>query len=209
VEELCDRLADRYREPHRRYHDLRHLQEVLQTVDDLADAADDVEAVRWAAWFHDAVYDVHRDDNEERSAQLAEQDLAALGLDRDTVAEVSRLVRLTATHQPEDDDANGAVLCDADLRILAADPWRHAEYVADVRAEYAHVPDPEFRAGRAAVLRGLMSSGRLFRTERAYTRWEERARANLAAELRRLEAGDDQPGPTGSTGSTGSTEPTG
>jgi predicted metal-dependent HD superfamily phosphohydrolase len=191
VEELRDRLAERYREPHRRYHDLRHLQEVLRTVDDLADAADDVEAVRWAAWFHDAVYDVHRDDNEERSARLAEQDLAASGLDHDTVCEVSRLVRLTATHQPEDGDANGAVLCDADLRILAADPWRHAEYVADVRAEYAHVPDAEFRAGRAAVLRALLSSGRLFRTERAYTRWEERARANLAAELRQLEAGDD------------------
>ena len=191
MEDLRDRLAERYREPHRRYHDLRHLQEVLQTVDDLADAADDVEAVRWAAWFHDAVYDVHRDDNEERSARLAEQDLAASGLDHDMVSEVSRLVRLTATHQPEDGDANGAVLCDADLRILAADPWRHAEYVADVRAEYAHVPDAEFRAGRAAVLRALLSSGRLFRTERAYTRWEERARTNLAAELRRLEAGDD------------------
>ena len=200
MEELRDRLAERYREPHRRYHDLRHLQEVLQTVDDLADAADDIEAVRWAAWFHDAVYDVHRDDNEERSARLAEQDLAASGLDHDMVSEVSRLVRLTATHQPEDGDANGAVLCDADLRILAADPWRHAEYVADVRAEYAHVPDAEFRAGRAAVLRALLSSGRLFRTERAYTRWEERARANLAAELRRLEAGDDDL--TESTGST-------
>jgi predicted metal-dependent HD superfamily phosphohydrolase len=204
VEELRDRLAERYREPHRRYHDLRHLQEVLQTVDDLADAADDVEAVRWAAWFHDAVYDVHRDDNEERSAQLAERDLAALGLDRAMVSEVSRLVRLTATHQPEDDDANGAVLCDADLRILAADPWRHAEYVADVRAEYAHVPDPEFRAGRAAVLRSLLSSGRLFRTERAYTRWEERARANLAAELRRLEAvNGDETESVESSGSTG------
>lgn len=200
MEELRDRLAERYREPHRRYHDLRHLQEVLQTVDDLADAADDVEAVRWAAWFHDAVYDVHRDDNEECSARLAEQDLAASGLDHDMVSEVSRLVRLTATHQPEDGDANGAVLCDADLRILAADPWRHAEYVADVRAEYAHVPDAEFRTGRAAVLRALLSSGRLFRTERAYTRWEERARANLAAELRRLEAGDDDL--TESTGST-------
>jgi predicted metal-dependent HD superfamily phosphohydrolase len=204
VDELRDRLAERYREPHRRYHDLRHLQEVLQTVDELADAADDVEAVRWAAWFHDAVYDVHRDDNEERSAQLAERDLAALGLDRAMVSEVSRLVRLTATHQPEDDDANGAVLCDADLRILAADPWRHAEYVADVRAEYAHVPDPEFRAGRAAVLRSLLSSGRLFRTERAYTRWEERARANLAAELRRLESvNGDETESAESSGSTG------
>jgi predicted metal-dependent HD superfamily phosphohydrolase len=193
VEELRERLAERYREPHRRYHDLRHLQEVLQTVDELADDAGDtldVEAVRWAAWFHDAVYDVTRDDNEERSSDLAVRELAALGCDPTMVAEVARLVRLTATHRPADDDVNGAVLCDADLRILAADPWRHAEYVLDVRAEYAHVPEPEFRAGRAAVLRQLLSADRLYRTERAHVRWEGRARANLTAELQRLESGD-------------------
>lgn len=189
VEDLHARLAERYREPHRRYHDLRHLHEVLQTIDELADAADDLEAVRWAAWFHDAVYDVRRDDNEEVSSRLAERELVALGCDPAMVAEVARLVRLTATHDPRDGDANGAVLCDADLRILAADPWRHAEYLVDVRTEYAHVPDGDFRAGRAAVLRALLSADRLYRTETAHSRWEERARANLAAELQQLESG--------------------
>lgn len=190
AERLRARLARRYAEPHRRYHDLRHLHEVLQTVDELADAADDVEAVRWAAWFHDAVYDVHRDDNEQRSADLAVHDLTDLGCDRALVTEVARLVRLTATHRPEEGDANGAVLCDADLRILATDPWRHAEYVVDVRHEYAHVPDARFRAGRAGVLRALLSADRLYRTERAHSRWEQRARANLAAELQQLESAD-------------------
>jgi len=188
AEELRARLAVRYAEPHRRYHDLRHLHEVLQTVDELADAADDVEAVRWAAWFHDAVYDVHRSDNEERSADLAVHELTRLGCDPVRVEEVSRLVRLTATHRPLSGDGNGAVLCDADLRILATDPWRHAEYVHAVREEYAHVPEDDFRRGRAAVLRALLSADRLYRTEVAYTRWEERARANLVAELRRLES---------------------
>jgi predicted metal-dependent HD superfamily phosphohydrolase len=187
-EELRARLAERYREPHRRYHDLRHLHEVLQTVDELADEAHDLEAVRWAAWFHDAVYDVHRDDNEERSAELAEEELVALGCDRALVAEVCRLVRLTATHHADDGDANGAVLCDADLRILATDPWRRAEYVADVRAEYAHVAEGDFRTGRAAVLRELLSADRLYRTQGGHARWEDRARANVTAELHHLEA---------------------
>ena len=190
MEDLHARLAERYREPHRRYHDVRHLQEVLRTVDELAEHADDLEAVRWAAWYHDAIYDVHRDDNEERSSRLAEHELTVLGCAPALVQEVARLVRLTATHRTQDGDANGAVLCDADLRILAADPWRHAEYVADVRTEYAHVPDAQFRAGRAEVVRSLLAMERLYRTERAHTRWEERARANLAAELRRLESGE-------------------
>jgi predicted metal-dependent HD superfamily phosphohydrolase len=192
VDDLADglraRLAERYAEPHRRYHDLRHLHEVLQTVDELAGAAEDLDAVRWAAWFHDAVYDVHRADNEERSADLAVRELTDLGYDPTRVEEVARLVRLTATHRPADGDSNGAVLCDADLRILASDPWRHAEYVHDVRDEYAHVPEGDFRKGRAAVLRDLLSADRLYRTEVANERWEERARGNLAAELRQLES---------------------
>jgi predicted metal-dependent HD superfamily phosphohydrolase len=188
AEQLRSRLAQRYAEPHRRYHDLRHLHEVLQTVEELAGAADDIEAVRWAAWFHDAVYDVHRSDNEERSADLAVRELTNLGYDPTRVDEVARLVRLTASHRPADGDANGAVLCDADLRILASDPWRHAEYVHDVREEYRHVPEDDFRNGRAAVLRDLLSADRLYRTEVAHGRWEERARANLTFELRQLES---------------------
>ena len=71
---------------------------------------------------------------------------------RPAADEVARLVRLTERHLPADDDANGCVLSDADLAILAATPERYAEYAADVRREYAHVPDDLFRAGRAAVL---------------------------------------------------------
>ncbi|MGH3356507.1 MAG: HD domain-containing protein [Nocardioidaceae bacterium] len=188
MDELRARLAGRYREPHRRYHDLRHLQEVLQTVDELSPAAEDVEAVRWAAWFHDAVYDVRRDDNEERSAVLAEAELSARGCAAVLVAEVARLVRLTRHHRTDDGDANGSVLCDADLRILAADPWRHAEYVLDVRAEYSHVRDEDFRAGRTAILRALLDADRIYRTESAHARWEHRARSNIRAELDELEA---------------------
>ena len=71
-----------------------------------------------AAWFHDAIYDGERD-AEERSATWAEDALPAHA-DPATVAETARLVRLTETHRPADDDANGCALSDADLGILAA-----------------------------------------------------------------------------------------
>ena len=48
---------------------------------------------------------------------------------------------MTATHRA--DDAAGHVLSDADLAILGASAERYAEYAADVRREYAHVPDAE------------------------------------------------------------------
>jgi predicted metal-dependent HD superfamily phosphohydrolase len=186
--ELGGELVERYGSPRRHYHDLRHLAEVLDVIDLLSAEAGDVDAVRLAAWFHDAVYDPHRADNEEESARLAEERLPVCGVAAEQVAAVARLVRLTAGHDPSDGDPDGAVLCDADLAILAADPQRYGDYVADVRAEYAHLDDETFRRGRAAVLETLLGHGRLFRTPLGRSTWEERARHNLTAELALLRA---------------------
>jgi predicted metal-dependent HD superfamily phosphohydrolase len=165
------------------YHDLRHLTEVLDRVDELDAAGErfDRVPVVLAVWFHDAVYD-GAPDAEERSAVWAQE-----ALPDPPAAEVARLVRMTATHLPFPDDANGCVLSDADLAILAAGPVRYAAYAADVRREYAHVPEPDFRAGRAAVLRDLLAKPTLFHTEAARERWEAPARDNVERELGVLE----------------------
>ena len=180
------RLLGAYVEPHRTYHDRTHLEEVLRRVDELAGSAGDVDVVRLAAWFHDAVYDPARGDNEERSAAWAEKALGQLGLPAATVDEVARLVRLTTTHAADEGDHNGAVLCDADLAVLAADPERYAAYAAGVRQEYAAVGDADFTAGRARVLQALVERPALYATGEGRRRWEARARHNVAAELARL-----------------------
>jgi predicted metal-dependent HD superfamily phosphohydrolase len=173
-------------EPHRRYHDLAHLAAVLGIVDQLAGLAADPAAVRLAAWYHDVAYDPRRTDNEEVSAARA--GIGLLGLvDDATVAEVQRLVLLTAGHDPAPDDANGAVLCDADLAVLASPPPAYAGYASAVREEYGHLADAEFTAGRIAVLEHLLELPTLFRTPAAQ-QWTGTARANLAAELSLLRA---------------------
>ncbi len=192
--DLRDRLLAAYADPARGYHDLTHLREVLERLEELgtATAASDAGgaggdlALVLAAWFHDAVYD-EGGELEERSAVLAETELTGAGLPVGTVAEVARLVRLTGTHRPADHDEPGRRLCDADLAILAASPERYAAYVAGVRRDYAHVPEPDFRAGRAAVLRDLIARPRLYSTAPARTRWEAPARVNLTQELADLE----------------------
>jgi predicted metal-dependent HD superfamily phosphohydrolase len=191
----ADNLLARYQEPHRRYHTLTHLTAVLDHIDALEQAgtaAPDPALVRLAAWFHDAVYAPDRSENEERSARLAERALPEAGVPAAGTAEVARLVRLTVTHAPAPDDRNGELLCDADLAILAAPPETYAAYTAAVREEYAFVPEDAFRAGRAAVLRQLLALPRLFRTPYGTRHWEEPARANITAELNRLET---DPGP--------------
>lgn len=180
--ELGAQLLALWREPGRYYHDVRHLFAVLENIDLLSPAAPDVRVLALAAWFHDAVYRGNAQD-EEASAQLAERELSAAGVAEWEVAEVARLVRLTATHAPEPGDHIGHILCDADLAILAS-PWSAYErYLIGVRSDYAHVPDTDFAIGRAAVLRSLQELPQLFHTNTGKLLWETPARENLAREL--------------------------
>ena len=177
-------LLAAYADPRRGYHDLRHLTEVLDRLDELSEAGVgfDATAVGLAAWFHDGVYD-GQPGAEERSAAWAERALA----DTPHAAEVARLVRVTETHDPSEDDIAAQALCDADLAILASEPPRYDEYVAGVRRDYATVSDRDFAAGRATVLRDLAGRDRLFHTPYARERWEPAARVNLASELAGLD----------------------
>ena len=178
-------LLARWAEPHRRYHDLSHLHGVLEAVEELADVADDADAVRLAAWYHDAVYAGQADD-EENSALLAEADLTGLGAAAALVAEVARLVRLTVEHDPAPDDRNGQVLSDADLAVLGLPAEDYRRNTANVRAEYGHVAETDFRAGRVRIIEALLSAPSLYRTERGRQLWEDAARDNMSAELRSL-----------------------
>ncbi|WUH93021.1 hypothetical protein OG900_24830 [Streptomyces sp. NBC_00433] len=181
-------LLERWGEPQRRYHTVDHLSDVLARATELTAYADDPDTVALAVWFHDAVYRPDRSENEQRSADLARRALAEAGVDADRTSEVVRLVLLTVTHDPAPGDADGEVLCDADLAVLAGDPASYAAYAAAVRDEYAFVPDADFRSGRAAVLRQLLDLPHLFRTPYGQQHWERTARRNLTTELELLEA---------------------
>lgn len=185
-ERYGEALLRRWSEPQRRYHTVEHLSAVLGHIDTLEEYADDVVAVRLAAWFHDAVYLPERSTNEERSARLAERALPEAGVPAERTAEVARLVRLTTTHAPAPDDRDGQVLCDADLAILAAPPSGYAAYTAAVREEYHFVPNDAFREGRAAILRQLLALPHLFSTPHGQEKWEATARYNLSSELEML-----------------------
>lgn len=193
IVDVGDLLLHRYDDRARRYHNLRHLRQVLEAVDELF-ANQDVDALTnpgnlWvmeqAAWFHDAVYDVRRTDNEEASAALA-RELLAPYIGPAPLEEVARVVLLTRDHAVADGDRTGAVVCDADLVVLAGSPEEYDGYVRRVRAEYAHVGDEDFRVGRARVLQGLLDLPALFHTEHGARHWEAPARANVERELASL-----------------------
>jgi predicted metal-dependent HD superfamily phosphohydrolase len=179
-----DELVAGYTAPGRHYHNLSHIEDCLAALarmDNLSAA--EREILVQAIWWHDVVYDATRTDNEELSARLAEAHVRA-----DISQEVGRLIRLTRTHQVQPDDRLGAILISIDLSILGAEPSRYDAYAAAIRQEFIHVPDPDYRAGRARVLSQFAARPVIFPDAGFAATFDRQARENLARELASLSA---------------------
>jgi predicted metal-dependent HD superfamily phosphohydrolase len=142
-----------------------------------------------AIWFHDAVYDTRRDDNEARSAALAQAELSALAWPPAAVQRVAALVLATQHHAAEAADADARLFLDLDLSVLGQSAAVYAAYSDAVRLEYAWVEALAYRQGRARVLRSFLDRECIYRTPALYDAWEASARRNLKQELDTLETG--------------------
>jgi predicted metal-dependent HD superfamily phosphohydrolase len=177
-EVLLAKLLAHYSEPHRAYHTLQHLDECLAGLARERSHAERPAEIALALWFHDAIYDVHRRDNEARSAEWAQAALLAAGVAGDAARRVHALVMATRHHaQPEDADAQ--LLVDIDLSILGAPAARFAEYERQIRAEYAHVPPDVFELRRREILGRFLARDPLYLSASIRAKLEAQARINL------------------------------
>ena len=171
-------LLARWSEPHRKYHTLQHLRECLDVFGRHRALAEHPGEVAIALWFHDAVHDPSRHDNEAASAAWARRVLMDAGADAAAADRVHALIMATCHSEvPRTPDAR--LLVDIDLAILGADPARFAEYERQIRDEYGFVPEAVFRDKRAAILRGFLERPALFATAHYVDRFDQPARANL------------------------------
>jgi predicted metal-dependent HD superfamily phosphohydrolase len=177
------KLCRAYSEPHRYYHNLEHLLHVYIGIAAYSSIAVNLSAIVWAGWFHDIVYDPRAHDNEERSAAIAATELKRLGVNDAEIALVRELILATIHADLPDPKPDIKVLLDADLAILGAPSPRYERYAADIRREYAYVPDAEYRKGRAAVLSRFLDRRRIFHTKWMLENHEQQARINLTKEI--------------------------
>lgn len=189
-------LVGAYAAPGRHYHDLRHIEALLGLAQTCADAIADHDAVEAAIWFHDAVYDTQRPDNEEKSADLAVARLTGTAAP-ERIARIADMIRATAGHRvPDFTDAGAAQDCalflDMDLAILGAPAADFDAYEAAVRREYDWVTEPQWRAGRREVLAGFLSRPAIYATAQFRASHEAAARRNLAQAIARLDAAADR-----------------
>ena len=184
-DELYGTLIARYSERHRKYHTVRHLDDCFARLDEARGVAGRAYEIELALWFHDAIYDVRSQDNEERSAAWAESAAAQAGVSG-VVGERLRGLILATKHDAEPSSPDAALLVDVDLAILGAAADRFDEYERQIREEYAWVPGFLFRRKRREILAAFLARPHLYNTACFRERYEAAARANLARSIEQL-----------------------
>jgi predicted metal-dependent HD superfamily phosphohydrolase len=183
--ELQADLRKRYSEPRRAYHTLHHLAECLDLLEQTRSLAQRPAEIEIALWFHDAIYDPRRSDNEERSAEWARREIRRAGGALALQQSIGDLVMVTR-HDGAPQTTDEQLLSDIDLAILGAGAARYDEYEQQVRTEYKHVPTQLFRPGRRKLLTEFLARPHIYGTEWFRERREAQARRNLERSLVRL-----------------------
>ncbi|MEH2253738.1 HD domain-containing protein [Nostoc sp.] len=189
VEKAFNRLVAAYSTPGRYYHTLKHIDQVLGTIQILQGYTNNLAAVQLAAWFHDVVYDTEAQDNEQKSADCAFELLSNLGIPESTITTVTRLILNTKDHQAAMDDYDSQVLLDADLAILATNLVQYPEYAHAIRQEYSWVAEADYITGRRQVLEQFLQRSHIYFTPLMSEFAEPSARGNIQGEIQSLLSG--------------------
>jgi predicted metal-dependent HD superfamily phosphohydrolase len=174
-----------YQAKGRHYHTLTHLENLLQQLQPYQTQCADWHAVIWAVAYHDMIYNVLRQDNEEKSAEFARKKMAALSIPEDRIQLVVTMILATKKHE-EATKFDIDLFTDADLSVLGA-PWEaYHTYTQQIRKEYAIYPDLIYRPGRRKVLEHFLAKNAIYKTPAFKDKYEVQARANLQQELNTL-----------------------
>lgn len=189
-------IQNAYSEPHRHYHTLKHIEDVLNLVDEISSSyqyssclKDNVTdcLIRLAAFFHDFEYDIL---NGSRSVQnsgiYAYNACLRLGLSKELSLEVQELVMITENHEFKAELQSTCIiqeiLIDSDMAILGSNRESYLEYAANIRKEYLTKYTPEeFRIGRIQFLLGQIGKP-IYYTDWGKTHYQETAQENMKYE---------------------------
>ncbi len=184
-EDLWKEIEQKYSQRNRHYHNLDHISALLNELTLVKPLIQNWEAVLFAIYYHDLIYKSTRKDNEEKSAEIAENRMRAIGVDTESVNLCQYHILATKSHR-EYTDSDTNYFTDADLSILGKDPEMYANYCSNIRKEYAIYPNFLYKKGRQKVVNHFLSMDWIFKTPEFYEKYEQQARWNLEMELVRL-----------------------
>jgi predicted metal-dependent HD superfamily phosphohydrolase len=185
IDNFWEEIKKQYSKPGRYYHNLSHLDNLLEELDPIKSEITDWQTLIFSIAYHDIIYNPLKKDNEERSAKFAYNKLSEL---RSPVIQrekcFSQIIATKGHSMSEDTDINFFI--DADLAILGSGGEQYKLYSAAIRKEYKIYPDIVYKPGRRKVLQHFIQMPNIYKTEYFRNKYEEQARKNLNAELKLL-----------------------
>lgn len=180
-------LENLYANHGRHYHTMMHIDKMSEALKRYFLPSPELS---FAIFYHDAIYDSTRQDNEEESAILATKVMSEMGIDTATRTVTSKLILSTKIHQPLHNGLTevSEIFLDLDLLILGAPPLEYDAYTAKIRKEYAWVPEVQYKNARARILNSFNSRPQIYFTPKIRSEFESSARENIARELENLSA---------------------
>lgn len=183
---LYRQLISAYRSRSRHYHTVTHLEACLRELESARAQLAEPAMVELALWFHDAIYRTFRRDNEERSAQWAQEALAKAGATPEAAARVGSYV-LATKHGDASLAGDTAYVVDIDLAILGEAEPIYDEFEQQVRREYWWVGRKRFARNRIQLLNSFLSRASIYSTPHFRDRCEKPARNNIARAIKQLQ----------------------
>jgi predicted metal-dependent HD superfamily phosphohydrolase len=186
IDRFFREIERKYTSSRRHYHNLHHIQALLQFCETYAGRLQDRDVVMFSVFYHDIIYNVLRKDNEPRSARLAIKRLLALGVPTDKAEQVKIFIEATQTHTVSSDvtyTIDLQLFLDFDMSILGAGWDDYEAYTRQVRREYRIYPDKLYYPGRRQFLEHCLQTEFIFQTQLFRDQYEIRARENMAREL--------------------------
>ena len=184
ISTLWVEIHDHYTSKKRFYHTLSHIHSMLINLHEIKDSIVNFDSVTYAIWYHDIIYNVTKNNNEEQSAKFAKKRLKLFLFDPKQVKKIEKLIISTKIHQIiNSENSDNASLLDLDLLILGSGWETYLNYSKNIRKEYAIYPDFIYKKGRKKVLKSFLDREYLYFTNHFRNTHEEQARLNLKREL--------------------------
>ena len=181
IEKCRAEIFENYNNADRAYHNLNHVYQLVKQIEQHKSSIVNPEALLFAAFYHDIIYDVTRQDNELQSAALAEKRLTELNADQSVINMAVKAIKQTASHaKTEIFDID--LFLDIDRLILSAGEEDYLQYVRQIRLEYDIFSDKIYNVVRKQLIRKYLSLPEIYYTT-IFKKNEQRARQNLEKEL--------------------------
>ncbi len=181
---LWNEVAKRYSSKGRHYHNLLHLESITEQLTPFKDRFASWHTIIFAIAYHDVVYNILKNNNEQESAEFAGDRLQSAGCPENLISRCMDLILATKDHAPGDEETN--LFADADLAILGADPEMYDMYSRQIRLEYSLYPDFVYNPGRTKVLMHFLGMPAIYKSPEFAAKYESAARKNIQRELAEL-----------------------